>query len=356
MTDTHTNTDGGWALFGDTQPAPAPTTPDTGIPADAPTVSRRADPDHSATRQPLIALTGGPNNGHWYWLDQIGTAARFYQPTGRHIDNPNPTHGTGEVWTYQPPTATTEHAAGSGPRVDAMVGGSGGLTCPRCGQPAPRLIIWRQANSDRPRVECPRCAYPTTRYLGELQDTMPDEDKDWYDGTPAQPAVTVTTTPDRPTSAQPARVLFTGSRTLTDPRLIRPPLTTVRHRFPTATLVHGAAEGADRIAARIWTAWGLPTEAHPADWTGPCTPDCPTGHRRQRRNGTGYCPQAGLRRNRAMVTTGAHACLALIQHHSRGATHCATLAEQAGIPTWRPPIDGATTHRCARHQPGEEAA
>jgi hypothetical protein len=44
---------------------------------------------------------------------------------------------------------------------------------------------------------------------------------------------------------------------------------------------------------------------------------------------------AGHLRNARMVAAGAELCLAFIRDHSRGASHCAALAEQAGIPTRR---------------------
>jgi hypothetical protein len=81
-------------------------------------------------------------------------------------------------------------------------------------------------------------------------------------------------------------------------------------------LVHGACRGADLTAAAIWRLWGLPTEAHPADWT---------THGRS----------AGFLRNRLMVDLGADVCLAFIRDHSRGAEHTAALAETAGIRTVR---------------------
>jgi len=111
-----------------------------------------------------------------------------------------------------------------------------------------------------------------------------------------------------------ARILVTGSRTWTDNAVIRAALTPLR--APGVVLVHGHARGADRIAASIWRSWGLPTEAHPADWD---------THGRA----------AGLLRNRHMVTLGADICLAFIRDQSPGATHCAATAEQAGIPTRR---------------------
>jgi hypothetical protein len=116
-----------------------------------------------------------------------------------------------------------------------------------------------------------------------------------------------------------ARILITGSRTWTNQDRIRAVLAYHRQAFPTATLVHGAARGADRIAAEIWTGWGLPAESHPvtsAEW--------------QERPG-----RAGHDRNAHMVALGAMVCLAFIRNNSPGASDCAARAEHAGIPTYR---------------------
>ncbi len=116
-----------------------------------------------------------------------------------------------------------------------------------------------------------------------------------------------------------ARILITGSRSWTNHDRIRAVLAYHRKAFPDATLVHGAARGADRIAADIWTGWGLPTEAHPVtavDW--------------RERPG-----RAGHDRNAHMVTLGAQICLAFIRDGSPGASDCAARAEHAGIPTYR---------------------
>lgn len=113
-----------------------------------------------------------------------------------------------------------------------------------------------------------------------------------------------------------ARVLITGSPDWTDHRRMRLMLSVVRVCYPDAVLVHGAGQGADRLAAAIWTAWGLPTEAHPAD-------------RDRHRRG------AGPIRNRHMVRLGADVCVAFLRPESKGARRCAAAAERAGIPTLR---------------------
>lgn len=94
-------------------------------------------------------------------------------------------------------------------------------------------------------------------------------------------------------------------------------------------VVHGAAKGADLMAYR-WVrerrggcGWAVSHEAHPADWS--------------------IGKAAGVARNARMVRLGADVCLAFLApctdtkcrrqaaHDSHGATHCADLAERAGI-------------------------
>lgn len=96
----------------------------------------------------------------------------------------------------------------------------------------------------------------------------------------------------------------------------------VREEWPDEeiVLVHGDAPNGDRDLARIARYnYGWKVEAHPARW---------------REHGI-YNPQAGLLRNREMVAAGANVCLAFIRGGSRGASHCARLAEEAGIETRR---------------------
>lgn len=118
------------------------------------------------------------------------------------------------------------------------------------------------------------------------------------------------------------RVLVTGSRTWTDYAAIHSALAGLRygHRKRRMVVVHGACpRGADQIAG----AWvqqlrhpAVVEERHPADWEG-------LGKR------------AGYVRNAHMVGLGADLCLAFVRDGSRGATHCADLAEKAGILTQR---------------------
>lgn len=78
-------------------------------------------------------------------------------------------------------------------------------------------------------------------------------------------------------------------------------------------VVHGAAKGADTLVAEVATAWGMGVEAHPVtrqDWD-TCAPGCRPGHRKQRADGSEYCPTAANRRNTRMValhTQSPYAC------------------------------------------------
>lgn len=83
------------------------------------------------------------------------------------------------------------------------------------------------------------------------------------------------------------------------------------------TVVHGCCPtGADWLADATALFLGLHVEQHPADW----------GR---------FGKSAGPQRNAEMVATGADVCLAFIRNGSRGASHCADLAEKAGIPVKR---------------------
>jgi hypothetical protein len=122
------------------------------------------------------------------------------------------------------------------------------------------------------------------------------------------------------------RVLVTGSRDWEDRAAIDDFLTalaaanTFHNR--TTVIVHGACpRGADQMADD-WARWHanrsplIEVERHRANWE---------------INGK----RAGFIRNQFMVNLGADVCLAFIRDGSRGASHTAALAEQAGIPVRR---------------------
>ncbi|WP_328436946.1 DUF2493 domain-containing protein [Streptomyces sp. NBC_00444] len=139
------------------------------------------------------------------------------------------------------------------------------------------------------------------------------------------------------------RILITGSRSWTNRRQIEDTLTTAGALAialgQRLTVVHGACPtGADAIANE-WAEWhrehgqAIDIERHPAQ-----------GHPTE---DFGPWPGAGPRRNAHMVGLGADACFAFIGpctsprcgraglHPSHGASGCADLAEQAGIPVRR---------------------
>jgi hypothetical protein len=129
---------------------------------------------------------------------------------------------------------------------------------------------------------------------------------------------------------RPYRILVTGSRDWQGIGVVRRALDEVLAVLPhdqPLVVVHGdCPTGADIMAK----AWALTTftpactddfervteEPHPAAWHV-------------------HGSAAGPIRNKVMVGKGADVCLAFIRNGSRGASHTAALAEQAGIPTRR---------------------
>jgi hypothetical protein len=126
------------------------------------------------------------------------------------------------------------------------------------------------------------------------------------------------------------RVLVTGSRDWSDSERIWEALKRIDNESGIPDyiiLMHGGAKGADTIAAK-YAKWGLGWTVHefPAEWN-THTEACPDWH-----DGLKVCKMAGHRRNAEMVNYGADICLAFIKNNSPGATGCARLAENAGIP------------------------
>jgi hypothetical protein len=129
---------------------------------------------------------------------------------------------------------------------------------------------------------------------------------------------------------QPYRVLVTGSRDWQAIGVVRGALDEILASLPNdqpLVVVHGdCVTGAD-IMAKVWALTTftpactddyerVTEEAHPAAWHV-------------------HGNKAGPIRNKAMVDKGADVALAFIKGGSRGASHTAALAEQAGIPVRR---------------------
>lgn len=119
---------------------------------------------------------------------------------------------------------------------------------------------------------------------------------------------------------KPYRILVTGSRDWEDQQAVYRALADTIRPLPAdqeITVVHGACPtGADHMAHEWARGFGATIDAHPANWVT-------------------YGKAAGPRRNARMVALGADVCLAFIRNGSRGASHTAALAEQAGIPVRR---------------------
>ena len=116
----------------------------------------------------------------------------------------------------------------------------------------------------------------------------------------------------RPVTPRPRRILVTGSRDWTDAPTIFTALRDAKGDGP-HILVHGDAQGADRLAAWAAHFLGWEIEAHPAAWLV---------------HGKG----AGPIRNRLMVGLGADLCLAFPLGESKGTRGCMRLCDEAGIP------------------------
>lgn len=130
------------------------------------------------------------------------------------------------------------------------------------------------------------------------------------------------------------RILITGSRVWTNAEMMERALFDAIAAAPCyVTVVHGAARGADELAAALVATFDsrVSCESWPADWDGPCRRACIPGHRRATKNGKSYCPAAGAYRNQQMIDAGAHLVLAFPLNESPGTRDCIRRAERAGI-------------------------
>lgn len=85
---------------------------------------------------------------------------------------------------------------------------------------------------------------------------------------------------------------------------------------PPFTIIHGAARGADALAAAYARERGIPVQAYPADW---------------RRDGK----SAGYRRNERMLRDG-RPDLVIAFPGGPGTAHMVARAREAGVPVLRP--------------------
>lgn len=121
------------------------------------------------------------------------------------------------------------------------------------------------------------------------------------------------------------RVIVCGSRDFDDADLLSRWLCSVLPVFidETPVIVHGAARGADRLAAEFARRNHCSEEAHPADWQG-------TAGR-----------YAGPARNLQMAEAGADLCLAFWDGSSAGTLDMIKQATKHGIPVrivpWKRP-------------------
>lgn len=115
---------------------------------------------------------------------------------------------------------------------------------------------------------------------------------------------------------RPMRILITGSRHHEDYKLIRDSIHQAWYDAgmpEKVTVVHGAARGADTLAAKAAHFMGFDQEAHPADWNR-------------------FGASAGPKRNAKMALLGADICLAFPLGDSRGTWDCVSAARARQIP------------------------
>lgn len=258
-----------------------------------------------ATAEPLVVCVGGPMAGHWYtardWTERRAAATHMaergqhagpslgYTRAERTAKHPQLKDTTGDVWQYNSqPTSRGDHSN------------------------------TEQHHADQDRAGQDRAGRDSTG-------------RDSTDGG-GQALAGQARSGGQPAVAR--RVLVTGSRTWTGTRAVHEALDRARAQLApgeSLTVVHGAnPRGADAMA-HAWVTRrqaagdaAVRAESHPADWN---------SHGRR----------AGMLRNQEMVRAGADECLAFVRNASPGATHCADLADAAGIPTTRHAITDAST-------------
>lgn len=97
-----------------------------------------------------------------------------------------------------------------------------------------------------------------------------------------------------------------------------------------AVVIHGAARGADSLAASVCHALGIDERPFPADWR--VKPDTPHWRVRERRDGTLYDVAAGFARNRVMLDERPELVIAFQVNGSSGTQDTIDEARRRGIP------------------------
>ena len=138
------------------------------------------------------------------------------------------------------------------------------------------------------------------------------------------------------TGPQYLRVLVSASRSWPRPLEIWTALghclAEAQRQGKTLVVVHGDADGGDQVAKLFGQVQdGAGDEPHPADWDAACRPACKPGHRRARKDGTTFCPAAGMYRNEAMARSGLWRAACFIRQRSPGTTGCAAAVRAAGL-------------------------
>lgn len=114
------------------------------------------------------------------------------------------------------------------------------------------------------------------------------------------------------------KVLICGSRTFTDEATIALQLKAAQAKYGSdLTVIHGAARGADSLAAGVADALDIAAEAYPADWGK-------------------YGKRAGYVRNQQMLVEGKPDLVLAFRStgESRGTDMMVDLARKAGVPTY----------------------
>lgn len=135
-------------------------------------------------------------------------------------------------------------------------------------------------------------------------------------------------------SADSIAILVCGGRDYADRAFLCQYLDELRAERPIKQLIHGAARGADSLAAQWAKSRGVPTRAFPADWNR-------------------YGKSAGFRRNERMLQEG-RPDLVIAFPGGAGAAHMVKVAAKANTPVREAVPDAwpAKPPRPQRRQPG----